>query len=45
LRPHPKDPEKVKAFYAHYPQLTSDQTGPCVKGFGKMLFDLTYEPY
>jgi hypothetical protein len=35
----------VKAFYEKYPQLTSDSTNNCVKGFGKMLFDLTYEPY
>ena len=25
--------------------MTSDQTNPCAKNFGKMLFDLTYEPY
>jgi len=42
---HKKDPEKLKALYEKYPQLTDPNVNACARGFGKMLMDLTYAPY
>jgi len=42
---HQKDPEKLKALYEKYPQLSDPKVNACARSFGKMLMDLTYAPY